>query len=34
MRLTTDGRLILKSTTPGGGTQAEFYIIENSLLCM
>jgi hypothetical protein len=29
MRLTDTGRLILKSTTPGGGTQAEFYIIEN-----
>jgi hypothetical protein len=29
MRLTSDGHLILKSMTSGGGTQGDFYVIEN-----
>jgi len=29
MRIASDGHLILKSTTSGGGTQGDFYVIEN-----
>ena len=29
MRIGSDGHLILKSTTTGGGTQGDFYVIEN-----
>jgi hypothetical protein len=29
MRLTSDGHIIVKSTTSGGGTQGDFYVIEN-----
>jgi hypothetical protein len=29
MRLTSTGHMILKSTTSGGGTQGDFYVIEN-----